>query len=37
LYKLEQFWGLAGKLQKQFKNKNLKMQGISGFGRFFIA
>jgi hypothetical protein len=37
MYKLHQFWGIAREKQKQLHNNNVKnVQGISGFGRFFV-
>jgi hypothetical protein len=37
MYKHFQFWGLAREKRQELNNNNLKnVQGISGFGRFFV-
>jgi len=37
MYKLLQFWGLAEQRQQKPDNKKQNVQGISGFGRFFVV
>jgi hypothetical protein len=34
-YKLHQFWGLANNYNNRTNNNDKKLQGLSGFGRFF--
>jgi hypothetical protein len=36
-YKLHQFWGLAHNYNNRTNNNDKKLQGLSGFGRFFVV